>query len=203
MMLRLIFILYSIFVFASTAIAQAASACSTDKAAALTLKNAARGLFSGLNFAEKPYYAGNLSFYAPQAQPTTLEQFKGKTLLVNMWAMWCAPCRAEMAGLAQAKQQLGGEDFDVVAINMDRDNVDNNQIEDFLAEVGATNLALYRDDKMEIFKQVRREIPARGLPLTLILDAQGCVVASYAGAAPWGNEDAAHFINVLKSLVKD
>jgi len=202
-MLRLILGLYVIFGFASTAMAQQTPACSLNEEARIELKNAARGLFSGLIFAEDPYYAGNLSFRDEASQTLSLEQLRGKFLLVNMWAMWCAPCRAEMADFAQLKRRMGGEDFDIIAINMDRDSIENQQIEAFLTEVGATNLALYRDESQEVFKTVRRSIPARGLPLSLIVDKQGCVVASYAGAAPWGNEDGVHFINALKELRQD
>jgi len=200
MMTRLIFVLYAIFITASTVQAEtkpAIPACHPDEARTTTLKDAARGMFSGLVFAEKPYYAGELKFHDQNSKTLELNAFQGKILAVNMWAMWCAPCRAEMADLAKLSNQSSGDDFEVIAINMDGDTVENTAIEAFLTEVSATNLKLYRDEKMEIFRKLRRDIPARGLPLTLILDARGCAVASYAGAAPWGNEDAAHFISTL------
>jgi len=202
-MLRLTIFLYAIFMLASTTTIraeEAAPACRLDEATLSEMKTAARGIFSGLIFTDPPVYAGDLSFHDASGMELTLDQFKGKILAVNMWAMWCAPCRAEMADLAHLARQVGGDNFEVIAINMDRDKIENARIEGFLDEVGAQNLALYRDEKMGVFHKIRRDIPVRGLPVTLIIDAEGCVIASYAGAAPWGNEDAVHFVSTLKNL---
>jgi len=201
-MKRLIILLYAILILASTIVANAQEIeefCLMDKAKSTPLKAAARGIFSSLVFPEEPYYAGYLGFRNGEGEALTLAQFKGKVLVVNLWAMWCAPCRAEMADLAQLAKKIGNDDFEVLTINMDKDSVENNKIYEFLDEIQAQNLALYRDEEMEIFKQVRQAIPARGLPFTLILDKGGCAVASFSGAAPWGNEDAVYFIETLKS----
>jgi len=206
MLKRLMVILYAILVLASTFVVsplaalsqEAKTTCQMDEARASALKQAARGLFSHLVFIEEPYYAGDLSFRNAAGETLTLAQFEGKILVLNMWAMWCAPCRAEMADLAHLAQKAGDENFDIIAVNMDQGGVDNQQIDEFLEQVNASNLTLYRDETMDIFKQVRRNLPARGLPFTLILDRQGCGVASLSGAAPWGNEDGLHFIETLK-----
>jgi len=198
----LVVILYVILALASTITAKAQGVrdiCHMDEARSSVLKEAARGVFSGLVFTEQPYYAGDLRFHDERGESLTLAQFKGKVLALNMWAMWCAPCRAEMTDLALLTQKSGGENFEVLAVNMDRDGVENSKIHEFLAEVKANNLALYRDEGMKIFKTVRQAIPVRGLPFTLIIDGRGCAVASFAGAAPWGNEDAVHFIETLKT----
>jgi len=175
--------------------------CRLDTVKLNTIKSAARGLFASLTFTDEPYFAGDLQFRGTNGEEMTVSQFKGKIVLLNMWAMWCVPCRAEMMDLAHLARQTGGENFEVIAVNMDRHTIDHVQINEFLQEVNAANLALYRDEEMNIFKQVRRQIPARGLPFTLIIDHQGCAIASFTGAAPWGNEDAVHFIETIKKLI--
>jgi len=194
-------VLYAILLTASTIVTKAQEltpVCHMDEARSSALKAVMRGAFSNLVFVQEPYYAGNLSFHNGLDEKLALAQFEGQVLAVNMWAMWCVPCRAEMADLSLLSQKSGDENFAVLAINMDKNSIDNSQIHEFLSEVGATNLTLYRDETMDIFKTVRQAIPARGLPFTLIVDRQGCAIASLTGAAPWGDADGIHFIETLK-----
>jgi len=84
----------------------------------------------------------------------------------------------------------------VVAINLDKGG--DEKAKDFLVSSKADNLALYRDGEMATFQNLRREGLARGLPTTLILDKDGCLMATFIGSAPWGETDAHHFITALK-----
>jgi len=120
-----------------------------------------------------------------------LATFQGKTLVVNLWAIWCVPCRDEMPELAALKRKLGGAAFDVLAVNID--SSPDETIRKFLEEVNAGNLALYRDKSMEIFRIVRHEGLGLGLPVTLVVP-QGRLLASLTGSAPWADQDAVALI---------
>ncbi|MGQ8714558.1 TlpA disulfide reductase family protein, partial [Klebsiella pneumoniae] len=65
-----------------------------------------------------------LAFTGPDGKPRTLDDLKGRTVLLNLWATWCAPCKAEMPALDRLQGALGGPDFEVVALNVDTRNPD-------------------------------------------------------------------------------
>lgn len=123
----------------------------------------------------------------------TLGNLAGKTLLVNLWATWCAPCRAEMPALDELQAELGGEDFEVVAINVDTGS--DEKPRKFLGEIGIKSLGYYRDDTIGVFNDLKRRSLALGLPVTLLVDESGCLIANMNGPAEWASDDA-------KSLVR-
>lgn len=183
---------YAIIGTISTAGAQGNSRCNIAPARREFLQRAAKGFFTALRVADKSYYAGEIVFQDSQNKDVKLADFKGKTLLVNLWAVWCVPCRDEMPELAALKKKLGKSSFDVLAINVDRSA--DKKISDFLEDVQATNLAVYRDKSMKTFQTLKHEGLGLGLPITLLVDPQGCVLASFNGSAPWANQDAVAFI---------
>jgi thiol-disulfide isomerase/thioredoxin len=134
----------------------------------------------------------NLAFTDPQGQPTTLEAFKGRTVLVNLWATWCAPCRHEMPALDKLQGELGGPRFEVVAINIDQRNLDRPRA--WLKEAGVTRLAYYADPQAKVFQDLRQAGKAVGMPTTLLLDPNGCELASLSGPAEWASGDAKRFV---------
>jgi len=173
-----------------------APACTLDSARLERLQVLAQGGVAGLIFAQTPFYAGDLRFKNDSGEWLSLANFQGKALLVNLWATWCGPCRDEMPQLGSLQQQAGDETFEVVAINLDKGGTEKAQ--DFLRLTEADNLALYHDGEMATFQNLRRAGLARGLPTTLIVDRQGCLVATFIGSAPWGEADASRFIAALK-----
>ncbi|MDD9329944.1 MAG: TlpA disulfide reductase family protein, partial [Bartonella sp.] len=90
----------------------------TEKIGAI--KKAAKGFFTHVRFADTPYDMNQLSFKDIEGKDHKLSEFSGKPILVNLWAVWCAPCRAEMPELARLKRDMAGNDFDVIAINIDK-----------------------------------------------------------------------------------
>ncbi len=108
-----------------------------------------------------------------------LSDFKGKVVLVNFWATWCAPCVREMPGIDKLQAKLGGKDFTVVAVNEDRGGVAS--AKPFLKKLGTTNLALYVDSKMAMM----RAFKVRGLPTSFLLDREGRIVGKLEGIAEW------------------
>lgn len=161
-----------------------------------TIKEAAKGFFTNIRFADRIYDIKPFSFKDIQGKEHTLAEFTGKPLLINLWAIWCAPCRMEMPELAQLKYEMGGKDFDVIAINTDQ-TASSEKIQQFLQDVHADNLVYYRDETMNIFNNVRKQGLALGLPITLLIDKNGYLIASFNGAAPWSNDDAKTLIKAV------
>ncbi|WP_375703213.1 TlpA disulfide reductase family protein [Bartonella sp. AD13SXNS] len=160
------------------------------------IQKAATGLFAHMRFTDTLLDMKNLSFKDIQRKDHTLADFTGKPILINLWAIWCVPCRTEMPELAQLKRELGGENFDVIAINIDK-AASPEKIQQFLQDIHADNLVYYRDETMNIFNDMRKQGLALGLPVTLLVDKNGYLIASYNGAAPWANDDAKALIKAV------
>lgn len=129
-----------------------------------------------------------LDFNDPEGKPTTVSAFAGKTLLVNLWATWCGPCREEMPALNALQKSLGSDKFEVVAINIDVG--DDEKPKAFLNETAVHDLRYYRDASMGVFNNLKKEGLAFGLPVTLLLDDKGCLIGSMNGPAAWDSDDA-------------
>lgn len=128
------------------------------------------------------------SFVDADGNTLTLADFKGKVVLLNLWATWCAPCRREMPDLDALQRDLGGERFQVVALSSDRGGID--VVGPFFEEIGVSHLDKYNDKTMKL----QRELRAFGLPTTLLIDAQGREIGRLVGPAEWGSEDALRLI---------
>jgi thiol-disulfide isomerase/thioredoxin len=114
----------------------------------------------------------------------SLADFRGKQVLLNIWATWCGPCRAEMPTLDRLQTLLGGPDFEVVALSIDHEGVD--VIRDFYAELGLQALRIYVDPST----MATVNLNVRGVPTTLLLDRNGREIGRYAGPAEWDGEAA-------------
>ena len=126
----------------------------------------------------------NFSFTDGDEKPLTLADWRGRVVLLNLWATWCAPCRKEMPGLDRLQGELGGDDFEVVALSVDRKGIKPSA--KFLKEVGAENLALYVDDTSKAMFEMR----ARGLPATYLIDREGRLIGRLVGPAEWDTDEA-------------
>ena len=130
----------------------------------------------------------DLAFTDADGAPTTLADFRGKVILLNLWATWCAPCREEMPALDRLQQALGGDDFSVVAVSIDTAGPERPAA--FLEGVGVKNLPLYTDRSLEIFQALKKEGLALGLPVTLLVDREGCGLGHINGPAVWDSAEA-------------
>jgi thiol-disulfide isomerase/thioredoxin len=133
--------------------------------------------------------AAMAEFLDPNDQPVTLDVFRGKVVLVNLWATWCVPCREEMPALDRLQAKRGGKDFAVVAVAQDR--AGRSKVERFLGQIGARHLASYLDTSMKS----GRAWGAYGLPTSLLIDRQGREIGRLVGIAEWDQADALRLID--------
>jgi thiol-disulfide isomerase/thioredoxin len=151
----------------------------------------ATGSFAGLLVREPRPALPEVVFEDGTGNPRKLADWRGKVVLVNLWATWCGPCRKEMPALAALQQAAGGSDFEVVAISLDMKGVSASA--PFLKDNGAGALALYADPKGELLNV----LTAPGLPVTILIDRQGREAARMVGPAPWESPEAMALIKVL------
>ncbi|HEY7383824.1 MAG TPA: TlpA disulfide reductase family protein [Beijerinckiaceae bacterium] len=166
----------------------AAGQCPAAKTAAARLAPLARGEVAAVTVAREPKPLPDLAFNGPDGSPTSLAAFRGRTVLLNLWATWCAPCRQEMPALDRLQGELGGRDFEVVAVNIDTRNLDKPRT--WLKEAGVARLAYYADPEAKVFQDLKRVGKAVGMPTTLLVDPDGCELALINGPAEWASEDA-------------
>ncbi len=125
--------------------------------------------------------------------PVTLADWHGKVVVLNFWAVWCAPCREEMPTLSALQEEFGGDDFAVLTVATGHNRPA--AIDKFLGEIGVENLPKLRDPKSEL----ARAAGVFGLPVTMILDRQGREAARLVGPADWYSEEARTMIEGLLS----
>jgi len=187
------------FNFAGAAVAQIITdneQCRPAKERLGHLRQEQKGVFRALRLAEDSLYLGNLQFADENGSPARLADFAGKMLLVNLWGIWCPPCRAEIPDLAALQTRLGGKDFAVMTIY---DYVSSEaKVRAFLKEHHAENLPLYNDPEMAFYNHLKRAGLARGLPVSLLIDARGCLIASLNGGVKWDSPDALAFIKAAQ-----
>jgi len=120
-----------------------------------------------------------LQFEDGQGRTRSLTDFHGKTVLLNIWATWCAPCREEMPALDRLQAQLGGPGFHVVALSVDQQGPEI--AKRFYKEIGVSALEFYIDRSARAAFQ----LDAPGLPATLLIDRQGREIGRHLGAVKW------------------
>ena len=129
-----------------------------------------------------------VAFVDADGKTRSLDEFKGKVVLLNLWATWCGPCVEEMPSLDRLQARLGGEGFTVVALAMDKQG--KQLVEPFLAKLGVKNLTMYLDTS----GNATRALKARGLPTTFLIDREGREIGRLEGAAAWDSDAAAAFL---------
>jgi thiol-disulfide isomerase/thioredoxin len=152
----------------------------------------ARGEMAAVNVAKSPLKVPDLTFQDAAGNPRTLEHWRGRIVLLNLWATWCVPCRKEMPALDALEQRLGGPGFEVVAVNID--TRDGDKPKAWLKDVGVQKLAYYSDPTARTFQDLKAIGRAFGMPTTMLVDGQGCEIAAIAGPAEWASEDAIKLI---------
>src|SRR5438445_2735574 len=167
-------------------------ACRAAVATASRIAPLGRGEVAALTMASVPLKLPDLAFEDADGRPKKLSDFRGKTLLVNLWATWCVPCRKEMPALDELQGKLSGPNFEVVAINID--TRDSEKPKAFLKEANLTRLGYFNDQKAKVFQDLKAIGRALGMPTSVLVDPQGCEIATIAGPAEWASEDALKLI---------
>lgn len=165
-----------------------------DKSKPLELQAFLKGDMAGLQLIDGETAAPELVFFAGQDEEKQLglDDFKGRVLVLNLWATWCAPCVHELPSLDRLQAELGGDDFEVVALSMDRGGAET--VVPFLDELEIQHLGVYTDRK----SKTMRALKSASLPITLIIDKNGEMVGRFDGPAAW---DGAETKALLKALI--
>jgi thiol-disulfide isomerase/thioredoxin len=173
------------------------SACNGAVSLARKIAPLAQGEVAALTMATAPVKLPDLAFEDADGKPKKLSDWRGKTVLVNLWATWCVPCRKEMPALDSLQTKLGGKDFEVVAINID--TRDPEKPRNFLKDANLTRLGYFSDAKAKVFQDLKSIGKALGMPTSILVDSQGCEIGNIAGPAEWASDDA---IKLIKAAVR-
>ena len=131
-------------------------------------------------------------FLTADGASTVLSDFRGRVVVVNLWAMWCAPCRTEMPTLARLAETYAGTDLTVLPINVDATPEAIEQARDFID--AQAPLPFYSDPEF----QLPFQLPGKGrMPQTVLLDRQGRIRAHLAGEADWSGPEARAVVDTL------
>ena len=163
-------------------------ACKASVETARRMTPLVSGEVAAVSIANAPKSLPLLAFKDGSGTPRSLADWRGRTVLVNLWATWCVPCRKEMPALDALQARLGGEEFEVVSINIDTRDTDKPK--DWLKNAGVNTLAYYADNSAKVFQDLKAVGKAFGMPTTLIVDPNGCELAYLAGPAEWASGDA-------------
>ncbi len=169
----------------------AASLALADK-----LRPLARGEIAALKIEKFPRLATALAFAGADGGKLALADFKGRAIVLNLWATWCAPCRAEMPALDRLQAAAGAPEFEVVTVNVDTARVE--RAGKFLDEIGVSHLIRYADHSGDAFETLRLAGKALGLPTSLLIDKDGCELGVVAGPANWDSPDALAAVKALE-----
>lgn len=138
-----------------------------------------------------------VSFQNEAGKTVSLADFRGRVVLLNIWATWCPPCREEMPSLDRLNAKRGGPAFEVVALSIDRDPA---LVKPFYREFGVQTLHGYFDPSSKVSNILR----APGVPTTLLIDQEGREIGRTLGPAAWDSPQVEALIDaaLLPSLLK-
>jgi len=169
--------------------------CSASIERAAALKPLAGGDVAAFTVADEPVPLPVFEFAGKDGGKASTADFAGKTVLLNLWATWCAPCREEMPALDKLQAELGSEKFQVLPVSIDRGGPQKPLA--FYEEIGVSHLPFYQDETMGIFNELKKKSLAFGLPVTLLVDRDGCVLGNLNGPADWAGSDAKQLMGAV------
>ena len=173
------------------------AACRSAVETATRIAPLAHGEVAALAVAHTPFHVPPLAFKDAQGHDRTLSEWQGRTVLLNLWATWCVPCRREMPALDALQAKLGGPKFQVVAVNIDTRDPEKPLA--FLKQVGVTHLPYFSDESAQVFEDLKTAGKAFGMPTTLIVDPKGCEIGTMAGPAEWASDDGVKLVSAAIS----
>lgn len=154
----------------------------------LSVAAAAAAEPQGFAVHDAPQAVANVRFAGADGRRMTLEDFRGRVVLLNVWATWCVPCRTEMPTLDALQAELGGPDFEVLALSIDRAGPE--AVRRFFDEIGIANLKIFVDETMLSATALR----SFGLPTTLLIGRDGREIGRLVGPAEWNDPEMVGFL---------
>ncbi len=164
----------------------------TSTAFSQNLQELTTGEMKNVVIASNPEPIKDFSFVNGDGETLSISDYKGKTILINFWATWCAPCKKEMPSIDRLQGELGSDDFKVLAISQDIQGID--RVKKFLKALKIEHLEAYNDKTLKS----GRAAGVFGLPATLIINKEGLEVARLVGPAEWDTEEALELIKAIK-----
>ena len=169
-------------------------ACAQSLDLAQAVDPLAHGELAALTLATRPNQLGPIAFDDANGRKTTVAAFAGKTILLNLWATWCVPCRQEMPALDNLQGALGDAKFSVIPVNIDQLRLDKPRA--FFKDIEIKNLPFYVDSSADILQALR----GKGLPTTVLIGQDGCEIGTMAGPAQWDSREALTLIQRLVAV---
>jgi thiol-disulfide isomerase/thioredoxin len=160
-------------------------------AAGSGLKAYARGKMVTFVAKPAPKAVPEIALQDATGKTRSLSEWRGKIVLLNVWATWCAPCRHEMPSLGRLAQGMVGQDFDVVALSTDRGGITVSKA--FLDEIKVTGLEAFVDPTSKSASALQ----VIGMPTTLLIDREGREIGRLTGPAEWDSEDAKRLLEAV------
>jgi thiol-disulfide isomerase/thioredoxin len=176
---------------------ETATACTSTRTVIGRLGPLVHGEIAALALSSAPQPMPNLTFTGADGRTVKLADFRGRDVLLNLWATWCVPCRQEMPSLDRLEGERGSPDFQVVAVNIDTARLDRPKA--FLHEIGVKNLAFYADSTANIFETLKEDSKVLGLPTTILVGKDGCDIGTMAGPAEWDSPEALALFSMEES----
>lgn len=177
---------------ATTKVAQAAAhpaaPIAPTPAAAVLSPSLSQGEMIKFVFKKTPEPLADIVFFDGTGAKRSLKDFAGRTVLLNLWATWCVPCRKEMPALDLLQKELGSDAFEVVALSIDRGGIDASKA--FLDSIKIAHLKLYADPTTKMSAALK----VIGMPTTILIDSKGREIGRLVGDAAWDSPDAKRLI---------
>jgi thiol-disulfide isomerase/thioredoxin len=169
------------------------AACRPAVNTAAKLAPLVHGEVAALTVAQRPFLVPDVAFKDSSGHDRKLADWRGRTILLNLWATWCVPCRKEMPALDALEADLGGPNFEVIAVSIDTRDPEKPLA--FLKDVGIKHLAYYSDASAHVYEDLKTAGKAFGMPTTLIVDRSGCEIGNMAGPAEWASADGVKLVS--------
>jgi thiol-disulfide isomerase/thioredoxin len=151
------------------------------------------GHMAAFVFKKTPEPLPDVSFVDEQGKERSLKEWRGRVVLLNLWATWCLPCRKEMPALERLQRELGSEAFEVLPVSADRSGIDGAR--KFFNSIKVDKLGVYADSTVRITSTLK----AIGMPATILVDREGREIGRLLGPAEWDSEEAK---NLVRAVVK-
>jgi len=175
------------------------AACKLSVERGKSVEASAQGDVAAFRSLEDPLdMLGKISFKNIDGKLKTLADWQGRTVLLNLWATWCPPCREEMPWLEELEVTKGSDKFQVVPVSIDQGSQDKPL--DFLRSINIEKMPFMQDSTMNAFQNLRKKGVALGMPTTLLVDTNGCAMGVLNGPAHWASDDAKKLIDSALGL---